>query len=135
MTPGQGLWIAIDLTILAALMGIMMVVITIAALKIADKVSHATDQLQAQVREVSDKAHRVLDQAQQTVGVVASRVGQVEKVVSGVSGAIVGAKIARSARSVARNSADMANSVLLGIKTGMERLLHPPTNGRGNDDG
>ncbi len=129
------MWIAIDLTIIAVLFGVMAIAIAVAAIVVAKKVGAVGTQIQTQVKEVCDKAHAVIDQTQKTVGSVTGKIEQVEKIVSGVGSALVGARVAHSARSLAKNSADIAGSVLLGIRAGMDTLLRPRTNGRGNKDG
>ena len=136
MTAAQGWWIVVDLTILVLFMIAMLAGILITVIKTARKVGEATDSVQTQVKSVTDKAHAVIDQAQRTVGIVTAKVSAFEKVISSVAGVVTGAHLAKSATKVAKGSTGMANSVLAGIKAGIDKFTHAESNGRGkHNDG
>lgn len=125
MTAGQGLWIAILLTILVAFIILMLLMAFLVLRRIAKVVTETSEAVQNQVRTVTDRANSILDQVQQTVQSVTVKIGVAERAVSAVAGAVTSLRAVGTAKKVAANSAGMAARIAAGLTAGLDRLLNP----------
>lgn len=126
MTAGQGLWIAILLTILV----VFIVAMLLAIILVLRKVAKTTGEVQQKVQELTDKAHAVIDQAQSTVENVTGKVAAAERALGVVAGAVAQARMVGAARRVAKSSAVMASKVATGVTAGLDTLLKSDRKGK-----
>jgi len=130
VTAGQGLWIAILLTILVVFIVVMLLLTFLVLRRLAKSVTEVTESVRTQVDSVTTRAHAVIDQAQSTVENVTCKVAAAERALAVVAGAVAQARMVGAAKRVAKSSAVMASKVATGVTAGLDTLLKSDRKGK-----